>query len=84
MVPGGDVGDLVADDARQLGLAIEIGKQAAIDVNEAARQCKGVQVRCVYHGERPLEVRHVAVFRQLLADTVDVGLQFRIVIGGAL
>ena len=79
-VPRGDVADLVAHDARQVGFAFHVGHDAARDVHIAAGQREGVDVRRVEHREVPVELRAVRGLRQPLAEFVDVGLHLRIVV----
>ena len=70
-----DMADLVADDTGKFGLAVQIRHDAARDVDVTAGQCKRVDLGAVEHRERPLQVGAVRLRRQLLPDTVDVGLQ---------
>ena len=79
-VPRGDVADLVADDARQVGFAIHIGHDAARDVHVAAGQREGIDVRPVEHREVPVELGAVRGLGQPLADFVDVGLHLGILV----
>ena len=69
------VPDLVPDHARQLSFAVQVGQDPARDVDIAARQGEGVDLRAVQDGECPCQVRPVGLGRQALADLVDVGLQ---------
>ena len=74
-VAGGDMTDLVTDHPREFRLRIEIGQDAARDVDIAAGQGERVDVRAVDHSEMPLQARPVALLRQRLADRIDIGLQ---------
>ena len=58
-VARGDVADLVAQHASQFGLAVQVGHQAARDVDVAAGQREGVDLGAVEHGEAPLQLRAV-------------------------
>src|SRR5262249_42520246 len=86
-----DVADLVRHHARQLGFVVGRFDHTAIDVEEAARQRKSVDLVRVYHldRERRLGVR---VQRNVLSHTVDVlgdqrigdELRFPVNLGGEL
>jgi hypothetical protein len=68
------VGDLVAQHRGEFGLGVEVGQQAAVDVDVAAAGGEGVDRALVHHRELPLEVGHVAAARDTLADLVHVVL----------
>ena len=72
-VPRGDVADLVADHAGQVGLAVEVGHDAARDVHIAAGQRKGVDLGAVEHREGPRQVGPLRLARQAQADVGHVG-----------
>ena len=84
MVAGSDVADLVRQHSGQLGLIFQIGQQAAIDVDVATGQGKGVDVGAVDHGKGKCRIGFIAVGDQSLADTIDIGLQFRVIVGSTL
>ena len=79
-----DVSDFVPQNARQFGFRIQIGHQAARDIDVAAGEGKGIDVGAVQHRESPLQIGSVAVLRQLLADCVHVALQSRVFQRGIL
>ena len=70
--------DLVAEDARHLGLVLGQRQQAAGDVDVAARQREGVGDLAVEEGEGELGVGQVGGRGEARADLVDIGLQLRI------
>ena len=70
-----DVTDFVTDDRRELCLGIEVGHDAARDVDVSARCGEGIDLGAVQQRERVLELRAVALLGQFLADIVDVVLQ---------
>ncbi len=78
-VARGDVPDLVADHPGEFGLGIQIGHDAARDVDIAAGQREGVDVRAVDHREPPFQLRPMALLRQPHAHLRHVGLQRGIV-----
>jgi hypothetical protein len=80
-VAGGDVADLVADHPGQVGLAFHVGHQAAGDVDIAAGQREGVDLRAVEHREMPFQVLAVRLLGQALAQLVHISLQPGIRIG---
>ena len=80
-VARGDMADLVADDAGQFGFAVHVGHDAARDVDKAAGQGEGVDLRAVEHREGPGQVGAVRLAGELLPEVVDVGLQRRVVDG---
>jgi hypothetical protein len=68
----------------EFGLGIEIGHDAAGDVNVAPRQSEGVHLRAVNHRELVVEIRPVAGTSQSLANAIHIGLQGRCVIFAVL
>ena len=76
--------DLVAHHAGQIGLAVQIGHDAAGHVDVATRQCEGIDLRAVEHGEVPLEAAAVRLPGQPLTQRVDVGQQLRVRVGAVL
>ena len=83
-VAGGDVADLMGQDPRQLGLVVQVGQQAPVDVDEAPGGGEGVDVGAVDHGEGEGQLRPVAVLDQLLAHAVHIGLQLGVVVTAPL
>jgi hypothetical protein len=79
-VAGGDVTNLVTQDRRQLGLRVEVGENAAGDVDEASRQREGVHHGIVDHREGPRQVGSFRVRGQLPAHLLHVGLQLGVVV----
>ena len=75
-VAGGHMTDFMADHACQVGLAFHVGHDAARHIDIAAGQREGVDLGAVEHGEGPLQVGAMRFVGQLLAQIVDVGLQF--------
>ena len=71
-VTGGDVPDLVTEDARELRLIVEKRQDAARDVDVTARQCERVDGRHVEDGEMPRQVRPLAHLRELQTESRDV------------
>ena len=65
----GDVADLVAEHGGELGLVLDVGHDAAGDVDVAARQREGVDLVAVEYRESVLKVRTVALFRQSRSPT---------------
>ena len=80
----GDVADLVAEHAGQLGLVVQIREKAARHIDVSAGQRERVDRGAVDDGERPRQVGAMRVARELLADLVDVALQVRIVVDAHL
>ena len=74
-VARGDVSDLVAQYRCHLGFRIQVGKNAARDVDIAAGQGEGIDFRGVEYGEVVMDIGAVAVFGDFLAHAVDVALQ---------
>ena len=72
--------DLVRNDASKLCLAIEVSKQASVDVDETTGQGKRIDVRRVQQGKGELLIGHAGVGDQSRTDFVNVGLQFGIVV----
>ena len=70
-----DMRDLVADDRSEFGLGVEVGEQAAVQVDEAAAGGEGVDGVVVEQHEGPLGVRQRAVPRDALAELVHIVLQ---------
>jgi hypothetical protein len=80
-VARGDVADLVAHHAGELGLAVEVGHDPARHVHVAAGQRERVDLGRVEHREGPLQVGAVRLLREPLAEVVDVRLQARVGVG---
>ena len=76
----GDVADLVAQHAGQLGFGIEVHQQAAVDVDVAAAGGEGVDGFVVDDEELEFFVGQVAGLRETLADQVHVFLRGLIVV----
>src|SRR2546422_9460198 len=55
-VARGDVADLVAHHAAELGLGVQVGQDSAGDVDVAAGEREGVDHRVVHDVERPRQV----------------------------
>ena len=79
-MPLSDMPDLVCNDASKLCLAIEVSKQASVDVDETTGQGKRIDVRRVQQGEGELLIGHAGVGDQSRTYFVNVGLQFGIVV----
>ena len=79
-----DVADLVPQHARQLRLGVQVREDAARHVDVAARHGERVHRGIIEHGEVPRQVRQVRGPRDLLAHTLDVGLERRIVVPAVL
>ena len=73
-VPRGDVADFVAQYARQLCFRIQIGDDAAGNVDVTARNRERVDDRTVEHAKVPVERRQVGRRSELLPDRIDVVL----------
>ena len=83
-VAGRDMADLVAQHGREFGFGIDVSENAARDVDVAARQREGIDLRTVEDSEMIFEVRTMALCRQFLADHLDIGLEFRVGIHAVL
>ena len=68
----------------QFALAVQVGEQAAVDIDKATGQREGVDVGAVDHRKGKGRAGIVAVGHQALAHPVHVGLQLRVVVGGLL
>ena len=73
-MPRGDVTDLVAKHAGELGFGVEIHEQAAIHVDVAAAGGEGVDGLVVEDEELEFLVGQIAALRDALADHVHVFL----------
>ena len=83
-VPARDMADLVADDAGDLGLVLGEREEATTDIDIPARQGEGIDDFAV---EQCKGEGNIGIFRhgfQPLADPVDIGGEFRVVIGTAI
>ncbi|MCY1433597.1 hypothetical protein D9M71_496300 [compost metagenome] len=67
---------LMPQHRRQLGLGVEIGEQAAMDIDVAARQGEGIEVRRIDHGEVIGEIAAMTVTGNPKPNLLDVGLEF--------
>ena len=74
-VPRRDVGNLVAEHAGQLGLVVQVGHDAARQVDVAAGKREGVDGRRVDDGEMPVEIGPVGDRGQRVPHLLDEGLQ---------
>ena len=83
-VARGHVADLVAEHGGEFGLVLDVGHDAAGDVDIAARQREGIDLVAVEHRESVLKVRAVALLRQPFADALHVGLQLGVVVDAVL
>ncbi len=83
-VTRGDVADLVAEHAGQLGLGIEVGQDAAGNVDVAAGQRERVDLGRIEHRETVIQLGTMALPRQLLAQSIDVFLQRGVVVDAVL
>ena len=83
-VPRGDVADLVAEHRRELRLAVEIGHDAARDVDVAARQREGIRLLAVEDRKRPGEIGAFSLGSDALPDLVDISLQALVVVPSVL
>ena len=79
----GDVAHLVAEHRGQFGLGIEVGHDAAGDV-DVARQRERVHLLAVEYRERVLQVRPMAPGRDALAELADIGLQRLVLVAAVL
>jgi hypothetical protein len=70
--------DFVAQHRRQFRLALQLGKQTAIDRQLAAGQCPGIGHRVIDDDELEGQVRSIADLYQLLPDFGNIGGQCRI------
>ena len=75
------VADLMAEDRYQLGFRIEMGQDAAVDVDVAARQGHGIDYRIVEHGKRPVQIGPFGGGRDPFPEFLDVGLPLGIIVG---
>ena len=82
-VARGDMADLVAKHAGHFRLVDGKAQQAAGDVDIAAGQRKGVDVRGIEHGEGVFDVLALGGRRHELADAVDIGVEGRLLGIGA-
>ena len=80
----GDVADLVTQHGGQLGLGVQIGEDAAGDIDIPAGQREGVDLRGIHHQKLVLQTGAVTGLGQALADVVDIALQDGIVISAVL
>lgn len=71
---GGDMGDLVAHDAREFCFGVHFGEESAGDEDLAARECEGVDIGCVEDGELPGEVlvEGLDLLGDGVSDAVDI------------
>ena len=74
----GDVADLVAEHGREVRLVLEVRQDAARDVDVPAHGREGVHVVGVDDREVPFELGHLADRGELVADALDVFLQFEV------
>ena len=74
-VPRRDMADFVTKHRSQLGFRTEVGQQAAVDIDVAAGQGEGVDVRRIDHGEVVAQVAAMAVLGHPLAHLLHIGLQ---------
>ena len=77
---GGDVANLMPNHARQVGLALHIGHDAACDIHITTGQCKGIDDRAVEHRKVPLQAGAVRLRGQLLAQRIHIGLHGGVVV----
>ena len=68
----------------QFGLGAKVGDQSAMDIDVAARQGEGVDVRRIDDGEMILQIAAVAAAGDPLAYPLHVGLELFIVVAGEL
>jgi hypothetical protein len=76
--------DFMSQHGCQFGFGIEVGQDAPRDVNVAARQRKGIDLRAIQNGKVVFETGAMALCRQFLADPLDIGLQRRVGIDAVL
>lgn len=79
-VSRGDVADFVPEHAGELRLRVEVGEDAARDVDVAAGHRERVDDRIVEHGEVPVEVGQLADLREPLSDAVHVSREPGVVV----
>ena len=79
-----DMGDFMCEDAGQFGLAVQVGEQAAVDVDKAPGCGEGVDPGRIQHREGEFEIGLIAVRHQALPDLLDIGLQLGVVVVLAL
>ncbi len=77
-----DVADLMTEHRGQFGLGAKVGDQSAMDIDVAARQGEGVDVRRIDDGEMILQIAAVAAAGDPLAYPLHVGLELFIVVAG--
>ena len=70
-----DMTDFMADDAGDFGFGVQVGEDAARDVDVAAGERESVDLIAVDDGEVEFEFRAVRELREPLTDAVDVILQ---------
>src|SRR5690606_25625105 len=78
------VTDLMPQHGSQLCLGVEIGKQATMDIDVAARQREGIDVRTVDQGEDVVELVAMAAARYPLAHALYIGLQLGVFVARVL
>jgi hypothetical protein len=76
--------DLVTKDAGQLGLVVQVGQDAAREIDIAARDSERVDGLAIYHREGPWQAGAVRLPCEAQADVRDVPLHFLIVVDAHL
>ena len=79
-VAGGNVADLVAQYAGELRLVVEVGHDAAREVDESAGDGEGVHHVAIDEAEGPGQVGAVTAGGHGLTLLVEEGLQFGVVV----
>jgi len=77
-VPGRDVGDFVAQNDRQFGFVLDLGKYPPRDKDKSARDGKRIEEIRVYYGEVILQLRPVRGLGDPLADLVQINLPIEV------
>ena len=72
--------DLVAEHGSEIRLVLEVGQDAARDVDVAAHGREGVHVVGVDDREMPLELGPLAHCRELLADPLHIVLELDVLV----
>ena len=77
-MPGGDVPDLMAHHTGKLRLGVQVGEDAARDIDEATGEREGVDHGIVDHAKRPRQIGTLRAGREPRAKLLDVALEPRI------
>ena len=73
--------NFVSQHGGQFGFGIQVGEDAAGDVDVSTRQGEGVHHLAVEYGEVVIKLGPVADASDALTDFIDIGGKFRVIVG---